>query len=130
MLLKACSRCGNFMPYGRAYCEACAPIVQAEREKRLANSKREGQRRYNKGRDPRYGRFYNSKEWRILSRKRIQDDGYKCVKCGAIASEVDHIIPIQTGEGWERRLDYENLQSLCVKCHNDKHDRFKKRSTI
>lgn len=127
MLLKSCKRCGDLINYGRAYCTTCEPIVEAEREARLLEYKRAANRRYNKKRDPKYVRFYNSKEWKILSRKRLQDDGYKCVKCGTIASEVDHIQAIQTPEGWELRLDYDNTQSLCVECHNIKHARFVKK---
>lgn len=127
MLLKSCKKCGNLIPYGSVYCSSCLPIVQAEREERLRELKKEGNRRYNKKRDPKYIRFYRSSEWKILSRKRLQDDGYKCVKCGKMASEADHIEPIQTPEGWERRLDYYNTQSLCLECHNEKHNRFKKK---
>ena len=127
MLLKACGRCGNLIPYGSTYCKDCTPIVEAEREARRLETKRENDRRYNKTRDPKYTRFYNSKEWRILSSKRLQDDGYKCVKCGAFASEVDHIKAIQTPEGWTLRLDYNNTQSLCIECHNKKHKRFEKK---
>lgn len=127
MLLKSCHRCGKLIPYGVAYCLDCGPIVEREREERIRELRKESNRRYNKGRDPKYGRFYNSAEWRVLSRKRLQDDGYKCVKCGKIASEVDHIIPIQKEEGWVLRLDITNLQSLCLDCHNKKHDRFKKK---
>jgi 5-methylcytosine-specific restriction endonuclease McrA len=127
MLLKACSRCGNLIPYGRAYCEACEEVVKQRRAERAQKASKESNRRYNRGRDPRYQGFYNSKGWRTLSRKRIQVDGYRCVKCGAIATEVDHIIPIQTPEGWERRYDLGNLQSLCTRCHNAKHKRFTKR---
>ena len=125
MLLKECRRCGKLIPYGRAYCEECAPIVEAAKTERMEASRKEANRRYNKGRDPRYGAFYNSKEWRVLARSRIQADGYKCVQCGAWATEVDHIIPIQTADGWDRRYDWDNLQSLCVDCHNKKHNRFK-----
>lgn len=127
MLLKSCNRCGRFIPYGVVYCSECGPIVEKQREERIREQKKESNRRYNKTRDPKYGRFYNSTEWRTLSRKRLQDDGYKCVKCGAIASEVDHIEPIQTPGGWVRRLDLDNLQSLCLECHNEKHERFKRR---
>lgn len=127
MLLKACGRCGNLIPYGSTYCSTCKPVVKAELEARRLESKRESNRRYNKKRDLKYVRFYNSTAWRILSRKRLQDDNYKCVKCGKIASDVDHIIPIQIPAGWERRLDYDNLQSLCIDCHNAKHNRFKKK---
>lgn len=127
MLLKACNRCGNLIPYGSPYCKVCTPIVEAEKEAKRREYYLESNRRYNKKRDPKYGRFYNSKEWRMLSQKRLQDDNYRCVNCGKIATEVDHIKAIQTPEGWELRLDYNNTQSLCVDCHNDKHERFKKR---
>lgn len=127
MLLKSCNRCGLLIPYGGVYCGVCAPIVAEEREARRLEYNRASNRRYNQTRDPKYGRFYNSTEWRVLSRKRLQDDGYKCVKCGAIASEVDHIKAIQTPEGWELRLDIDNLQSLCGGCHNLKHKRFIKK---
>lgn len=127
MLLKTCNRCNKLIQYGSTYCSVCKPIVEAEREARLRESKLEGNRRYNKTRDPKYGRFYNSSDWRILSKTRLQHDGYKCVKCGKIASEVDHKKPIQTPEGWELRLDFDNLQSLCLDCHNEKHERFKRR---
>ena len=126
LLLKECRKCGKLIPYGRAYCEACAPIVEAARAERVDQSRKESNRRYNAKRVPKYGAFYRGKAWRMLSAKRIQSDGYKCVKCGAWATEVDHIVPIQTPEGWDRRYDWDNLQSLCVNCHNEKHKRFKR----
>lgn len=129
MILKSCNKCGVLIQYGATYCSICKPIVDAEREARKREANRRGNSRYNKTRDPKYIRFYNSSEWRVLSRSRLQGDGYKCVKCNKIASEVDHIIPIQTPGGWDKRLDYDNLQSLCLECHNIKHDRFKKRNT-
>lgn len=127
MLLKSCGRCGNLIPYGSSYCTVCKPIVEAEREARRLAAKREGDKRYNKTRDPKYLRFYNGIEWRTLSAKRLQDDGYRCAWCGAIATEVDHIKAIQTPEGWELRLDYNNTRSMCTTCHNKRHDRFKKK---
>ena len=127
MLVKECNRCKKFIPYGVAYCEGCAPIVEKEREARRLENSRASNRRYNKTRDPKYSKFYNSKGWRTLSKARLQGDGYRCVKCGKFASEVDHIKAIQTPDGWELRLDYDNLQSLCLECHNEKHERFKRR---
>lgn len=123
MLLKPC-RCGRLIPYGQSYCDKCLPIVEAQREQ----NKRASDKRYNKSRDRKYIQFYNGKDWRVLSRTRLQYDGYKCVECGAIASEVDHIIPIQTPQGWELRLDFDNTRSLCTKCHNKKHKRFIKQA--
>ena len=127
MLLKSCGRCGNLIPYGSTYCSTCTPIVEAEREARRLEAKREGDKRYNKTRDPKYLRFYNSADWRTLSAKYAQDKGYRCEECKAIATQVHHKKAIQTPEGWELRLDHDNLQSLCIGCHNEKHERFKKR---
>ena len=130
MLLKACAKCGVLIPYGRKWCDKCTSSIENDNFLGRGRSSRlEAQKKYNKTRDPKYSQFYNSKAWRTLSRKRIQDDGYKCVKCGKIASEVDHIIPIQTPDGWERRFDFDNLQSLCVRCHNLKHGRMVPRSS-
>lgn len=127
MLLKPCGRCDNLIPYGATYCSKCSPIVQAEREARLRESKRKSNREYNKARDPKYVRFYNSGDWRALSAKRLSDDNYKCALCGKIASEVDHIVEIKTPEGWSRRLDYDNTRSLCHDCHDKRHNRFIKK---
>lgn len=127
MLLKTCGRCGSLIPYGTPYCKVCKPIVEREREERIAQSKKESNKRYNKTRDPKYIRFYNSGDWRILSAKYTQDKGYRCEACGAMATQVHHKKPIQTPDGWELRLDYNNLELLCTKCHNDRHDRFKRR---
>ena len=128
MLLKSCGRCGNLIPYGAAYCSECTPIVQAEREARLQESKRRSNRAYNKDRDPKYSRFYNSALWRTLSARRLQDDGYRCVWCGGIATEVDHIVELRSPDGWDRRLDYDNLRSLCHACHDKRHGRFIKKN--
>ena len=38
--------------------------------------------------------------------------------CKRMACEVHHIQPLKTPEGWERRLDWDNLQGVCVACHN------------
>lgn len=129
MLLKSCNRCGNLIPYGGGYCTRCKPIVEAECEARRVESKRESDKRYNKRRDPKYIRFYHSSEWRVLSTRYTQDKGYKCELCGRMATQVHHIKPIQTPDGWTRRLDYDNLELLCTKCHNDRHNRFKRRQT-
>lgn len=124
MLLKSCGRCKALIPYGHTYCTACEPIVQAEIQERKQLYKRRYDKAYNSKRDPKYIRFYNSNEWRVLSAKRLQDDGYKCCMCHEIATEADHIIPIQTEEGWMKRLDYDNTRSLCTTCHNKRHNRF------
>ena len=123
MLLKPCNRCGRLMPYGSSYCETCTPIVEEYREAQRL----EANRQYNKKRDPKYLRFYNSIDWKTLSLKYLADKGYRCEECRTIATDVHHKIFIQTPEGWELRLDYDNLEALCKTCHNKRHNRFIKK---
>lgn len=127
MLLKSCGRCGKLIPYGSSYCSECTPIVEAERETRLQESKRNSNKRYNQSRDKKYTQFYNSIEWRTLSARYTQDKHYRCEVCGAIGTEVHHVKPVQSPEGWPRRLDYTNLKLLCKTCHNEEHERFNRR---
>ena len=127
MLLKSCNRCGNLIPYGSTYCNECKPIVEEMREARRRETMKKVNKRYNKTRDPKFVRFYSSVEWRTLSAKYTQDKKYRCERCGQIATEVHHIKAIQTPEGWEMRLDYNNLELLCVGCHNERHNRFGKK---
>jgi 5-methylcytosine-specific restriction protein A len=47
-----------------------------------------------------------------------------CAICNQLAAEVDHIVPFNDGG---ERLDSDNLQSLCCRCHWDKTS--KERST-
>lgn len=69
-----------------------------------------------------YNRFYKTSKWIKLSRRTLQNSPV-CVEClrnGTIkkADLVDHIVPIR--EDWSRRLDPNNLQSLCYRCHQKK----------
>lgn len=125
MLMKGCAKCGKLIPYGHAYCVDCTAQVEEAMAKRLAEHKQKYNHTYNTTRrDPKYQQFYRSKAWKMLSRGRLQRDGWRCVRCGNIATEVDHIIPIQQPDGWDKRFDVDNLQSLCTRCHNEKHGRY------
>lgn len=95
------------------------------RDKRKQEAKRKWDRKYNKTRDPKYIRFYRSMDWKRLSARYMQDKGYRCEVCGKIATEVHHKKAIQTDEGWDKRLDYNNLELVCKTCHNERHNRFK-----
>ncbi len=127
MLLKSCNRCGRLIPYGHAYCSECEPVVEAQREERRLEAKRRNDRIYNKNRNPKFTKFYRSSDWRRLSMRYTQDRQFRCEQCGDIATQVHHKVPIQTTEGWERRLDYDNLELLCTRCHNERHERFRPR---
>lgn len=122
-LLKTCRRCGALVPYPIAYCQACEPEAEVERQ----DGRQRSARRYNQARDKKYTAFYKTKGWRTLSAKVMQDHAYRCEYCGAIASEVHHDPPIQTPEGWAHRLDYAHCHPACLDCHNKEHDRFQSR---
>lgn len=126
MALHPCPRCKRLIPVGVAYCDNCRPMAEAQAqeaiERKQAYKRAQYNKAYNKRRDPKYGRFYNSKDWRLLSRTKLQDCGYRCEAklegCGGLAVEVHHKKPIKTPEGWDARLDWENLMGVCISCHN------------
>lgn len=57
-------------------------------------------------------RIYNSKRWKSTRKRQLFE--HPLCKCGHIAEEVDHILPLADG-GDPYRFD--NLQSLCRECH-------------
>ena len=124
-IMKPCPRCKRMIPHGLQYCQDCAPIRETELEQiRERNAQRKA-RMYNRRRDPKYQAFYGSKAWKAQSRAKLQACGYRCearlTGCQGLAVEVHHIKPIQTPEGWDRRLEWENLEGVCVSCHNGRH---------
>ena len=136
-IMKPCPRCKRLIPAGWSYCPDCKPVAEAEREaareRKADYLKKKYNQRYNSRRDPKYSAFYRSKAWRATSKAKLQSCGYQCQAklpgCqGGMACEVHHIIPIQTPEGWDKRLDWENLEPVCTACHNGRHpEKFKKK---
>lgn len=68
-----------------------------------------------------------------MSRVYLQRAGYKCEAhltsdCQRLAVEVHHKDPIQTPTGWNRRLDWSNLEAVCTVCHNLRHPEKLRRS--
>lgn len=123
MIMKLCRRCKKPIMHPLSYCPKCQEIYN----KNQLELQRKRDKKYNEKRDPKYKRFYNSKEWIILKEKKLQDTQYTCERCKKLAVEVHHIKPIQTDDGWEERLNYFNLESLCIDCHNYRHKRFQRR---
>lgn len=60
--------------------------------------------------------IYNTARWRHTRRKQLNREPL-CRQCGRIATDVDHIVPIEDG-GPTWSLD--NLQSLCRTHHSQK----------
>ena len=126
MTYKPCPRCKKLIPYGLAYCPECKPIAeQAVQEKRQHN-KEMRRKKYKRSYQSKYAVFYNSKDWRTLSKVKLERASWKCEAhidsgCTGTAVEVHHIKPIQTEEGWNLRLDWNNLEAVCTHCHNLRH---------
>ena len=129
MALHPCPRCKILIPVGVQYCAACRPLADAQAQEAMERKRAYKQRRYaqqyNARRDPKYLAFYRSKDWRLLSRTYLQHAGYKCQAklegCKGLAVEVHHIKPIQAPDGWDLRLDWDNLEAVCTSCHNARH---------
>ena len=65
--------------------------------------------------------FYESREWRNMSRQIRARDGWLCTACKprTVGAElVHHIKPLSEGGA---RMDPANLTSLCSKCHSQIH---------
>ena len=91
----------------------------------------------NKGRKPSISKhksgesskYYNSKWWKRLRHSYITNHPLceECAKEGRStpAEEVHHVIPFLTGntdeERWDLLLDPDNLESLCLDCHQKIH---------
>jgi 5-methylcytosine-specific restriction endonuclease McrA len=61
-------------------------------------------------------KFYHSTAWRQLRSMFIKRHPL-CVECDGIGQVVDHIIPIKSGGD---PLEWDNLQTMCHRCHNVK----------
>lgn len=126
MALHPCPRCRQLIPVGVQYCDNCRPAAEAQAaeaiERRRAYKVAKYNKEYNRRRDPKYLTFYRSKDWKVTSRAKLQACSYKCEAkldgCKGLAVEVHHIKPLKTPEGWDQRLDWDNLMGVCIACHN------------
>lgn len=71
-------------------------------------------------------KFYKSLEWRRLRKKALRRDNYECQMCKSEgryhpAENVHHLKEVKTHPHLALTLD--NLQCLCIKCHNEVHNR-------
>ncbi len=114
---KLCPRCRRvYIPHYAPRCPECEKAYRAEK----SEAQRRRNRRYdNTKRDPELTAFYHSTEWKKLRLYKINKH-FICEVCGKRpAVDVHHIIPVR--EDWEKRLDFNNLQSVCASCHYAHH---------
>jgi 5-methylcytosine-specific restriction endonuclease McrA len=106
---KICSRCGRVVPVGRP----CPCAAAAGRDRHNAYNSQQ--------RDKKTQAFYNSRQWRSLSKRVLAIDGcdvYLYMTKGVLepADTVHHVIPL--ADDWSKRLTVSNLMSLTHGTHS------------
>lgn len=89
------------------------------------DAKQQEAKYYNKHvRDKQSARFYKSKEWKQTRQLVLSRDIYLCQSC----LKQDRVVPadmvhhkIELKQDWNKRLDLNNLESMCNSCHNKVH---------
>jgi 5-methylcytosine-specific restriction enzyme A len=74
-------------------------------------------------------KFYKSKEWRSLRKVALQRDHYECQSCKRKGKyrkgqNVHHMKELKEHPALALTLD--NLETLCIPCHNEEHERLDK----
>lgn len=113
MLMKMCPKCGKAIQLSEKYCENCRPVLKQNNSER--NKEYDAYKR-----DKQADKFYHSKKWKNIRDYVLMREGGFCQDClknnrRTIATDVHHIIPVK--QDWSKRLDIDNLVSLCEKCH-------------
>ncbi len=67
--------------------------------------------------------FYKSKAWHRVRHAYMESQHYICERCGAPAVICHHKIHITPGNihNQEITLNFDNLEALCMDCHNKEH---------
>jgi 5-methylcytosine-specific restriction endonuclease McrA len=70
--------------------------------------------------------FYKSKPWRVLRQEALERDNYECQVCKkrgkySRAQNVHHLKEVKMRPDLALTLD--NLESVCIRCHNEIHDK-------
>jgi 5-methylcytosine-specific restriction enzyme A len=97
------------------------------------NLKKKQRREVNSVRKGKYQDIYQDKRWKKLRRLKLINNP-TCERCEEkgrtkLADEVHHIIPFDKGNNKDEidslAFDYDNLMSLCDKCHDEIHKEIK-----
>lgn len=69
-----------------------------------------------------YRDYLKSDYWKVLRKKRLKLDNYRCTQCGKTSNlEVHHKTYIFRGYGVSDEIN--NLITLCRNCHQEQHDK-------
>lgn len=121
--LKKCNKvnCNNLIKFNESYCDE---------HKEIKNEYKRNYDSFRYERDFIYRKFYRSKEWKDARHSSMLRHDWLCQEClrkglYTKADVVDHIIELR--DDFDKRLDIDNLEPLCHKCHNIKTIREKQR---
>lgn len=73
--------------------------------------------------NPDLKRFYNSPQWKKISKAYMQSKNYVCERCGGvgvICHHRQHLTPLTVSD-MSISLSFKNLECLCMTCHNHEH---------
>lgn len=120
-LMKMC-KCGQLIPQGTKRCGQC--------EKKYQEHKKDNNKHYDTHiRDKKAISFYHSKEW-LLTRENIKHrDNGLCKLClnNKIIKPMDTVHHIEElKDSWSKRINNNNLISVCDKCHKLIHAKYNK----
>jgi len=64
--------------------------------------------------------FYNSSAWQKQRKFKMQEENYKCDRCGGLAVDVHHKITLTelNVNDFNVSMNLDNLECLCRDCHN------------
>lgn len=89
-------------------------LVPIDYQTRIETDKAYNQKRNRENKE--YVSFYKTTAWRHTREQVLLRDYSTCVRCGLEGNIVDHIVPSE--DDWEDRLNVDNLETLCQRCHN------------
>lgn len=89
-------------------------LVPVDYQTRTETDKAYNQKRNRENKE--YVSFYKTTAWRHTREQVLLRDYSTCVRCGLEGNIVDHIVPSE--DDWEDRLNVDNLETLCQRCHN------------
>ena len=112
--------CRQLVDIGSRYCETHKTESNRDYNKRVRNNEVVQQ---NGVSNKEIADFYASGEWKRTRLAVLSRDNYICQSClrkGKIheANLVHHRIELRSPNGWEKRLDMDNLESINRGCHN------------
>lgn len=106
-------------------------MTQSEYQQERERNRQRNAKRYNTNTryNDKYMEFYHSKEWRSKRKQVLLRDKYLCQSClrkGYVNPVkkgqrfyVHHIIELK--DDWNKRLDMNNLETVCAECHLESH---------